>query len=222
MTQLSLAGLTANTTDYLINSPAGYDTFIMKINNFTDNGKAVDIPGLNSKFGMYIEGTVAVSGVPSVYGPGSIQLMLDPTNNDGTPHANFNPTTLASSVTFSNPTGQADDITLASGQTVSGVFGPQSNGQMGLQLVDTFNPSYQLAQLLHGAGALNIDTNFFNTATSRQPYQTSEGQFVVVNDGYGTVNLVPADGSTDDTTVPLGRLVSTLDQMSFLHGREMG
>jgi hypothetical protein len=222
MTQLSLSGLTANTTDYLFNSPAGYDSFIMKINGFTDNGKAVDIPGLNSKFGMYIEGTVAVS--PSnVYGPGTISLLLDPTNNDGTPSASLNKTTLTGGVSFSNPAGQADDITLASGQTVSGVFGPQSNGQMGLQLVDTFNPSHQLSHLLHGAGALNINTDFFNTATSRQPYTTPEGQqYVVVNGGYGTVNLVPADGSTDDTTVPLGQLVSTLDQMSFLHGSKMG
>lgn len=77
------------------------------------------MPGLNTEYGLYIEGTVAVSPT-NTYGPGTIALLLDPTNNDGSLSATFNSATQTGGVSFSNSAGQADDITLASGQFVSG------------------------------------------------------------------------------------------------------
>ena len=123
------------------------------------------MPGLNSDYGLYIESTVAVSGNPSVYGPGTIALLLDPTSNVGSLSASFDPATETGGVSSSNSGGDADDITLASGQFVSGEFGTQSNGQPGLLLVNMFNPDASISKLLHGA-ALDIQTQLFNTATS--------------------------------------------------------
>ncbi len=155
MTQFSM--IAATTDDFLFNSPNGYDTFVLKVTGFTVDGKAINVPGLNSEYGLYIEGTVAVSST-SVYGPGTIALLLDPTNNDGSLSASFDSATQTGGVSFSNPTGTADDITLASGQFVSGEFGTQSNGQPGLLLVNTFNPDAALSKLLHGA-ALDIQNS---------------------------------------------------------------
>jgi hypothetical protein len=216
MVELSSVALT--TQDYLYNSPNGYDTFVLKVTGATINGNSVDIPGLNTKFGLYIEGTVAVSGTPSVYGPGTIALLLDPTNNDGTLSAAFNASAQTGSVSFSNPSGTGDDITLASGQFVSGVFGTQSNGQPGLQLVNTFNPDAALSKLLHGV-ALDIQTQLFNTATSRTSGTTDSGQtYVLSNDGYGVVTLDSASGSTTPDTVPLRQLFADLDDLKFIGG----
>src|ERR1700749_4181165 len=111
---VELSSFALTTQDYLFNSPNGYDTFVMKVTGATVNGNAVAIPGLNTKFGLYIEGTVAVSGNPSVYGPGTIALLMDPTNNDGSLSAFFNSSTQTGGVIFSNPIGTADDVTLAS------------------------------------------------------------------------------------------------------------
>jgi len=215
MTQLS--AITATTDDFLFNSPNGYDTFVLKVTGFSVDGKAVNVPGLNTEYGLYIEGTVAVSPT-NAYGPGTIALLLDPTNNDGSSSATFNSATQTGGVSFSNSADQADDITLASGQFVSGQFGPQSNGQPGLLLVNTFNPDASISKLLHGT-ALDMQTQLFNTATSRQPGTTSSGQqYVLVNDGVGVVSLVPASGSSTPDNVPLNRLLADLDDMSFLHG----
>ena len=219
MTQLSM--LAATTDDFLVNSPHGFDTFVLRVNGFTVDGNPIKVPGLNTEFGLYIEGTVAVSGNPSVYGPGTIALLLDPTNNDGSLSATFDPNNVTGGVSFSNPAGQADDITLASGQTISGEFGTQSNGQPGLLLVNTFNPDASISKLLHG-GTLDIQTQLFNTMTSRfqgtipdtNPVET----YVTVNDGLGIVNLTPLSGSTTPDTVPLHRILADLERMSFLPG----
>ncbi len=216
MVELSSVALT--TQDYLFNSPNGFDTFVMRVTGATVDGHAVTVPGLNTKYGLYIEGTVAVSGNPSVYGPGTIALLMDPTNNDGSLSAFFNTSTQTGGVSFSNPKGTADDITLASGQFVSGTFGTQSNGQPGLQLVNTFNPDAAIAKVLKGA-ALNIETDFFNTATSRVPGTTASGEpYVVQNAGFGVVMLDPASATTPSENVPLQRLFADLDDMQFIGG----
>jgi hypothetical protein len=208
--------IVANSDDFLFNSPNGYDTFVLKVTGVTVNGQSVSVPGLNSDYGLYIEGTVAVSGNPSVYGPGTISLLLDPTNNDGTPSASFNASTQTGGVSFSNAAGTADDITLASGQFVGGTFGTESNGQPGLMLVNTFNPSPSLNGLLHG-GALNIQTLLFNTATSRTTGTTDTGTtYVLSNDGVGMVSLQSASGSSD--TVSLSQIVGDVDHLQFLYG----
>jgi hypothetical protein len=213
---VGLDSVALTTQDYLYNSPNGYDTFVLKVTGATVNGTAVNISGLNSKFGLYIEGTVAVSGNPSVYGPGTIALLLDPTNNDGSLSATFNSSTQTGSVSFSKPSGTGDDITLASGQFVSGAFGTQGNGQPGLQLVNTFNPDATLSRLLRGT-ALDIQTQLFNTATSRTTGMTDSGlTYVLSNDGYGVVTLEPASGSTTSDNVPLGQIFADLDDLKFI------
>ena len=69
MTQLSM--LAATTDDFLFNSPNGYDSFVLRVTGFTADGKAIDVPGLNSDYGLYIEGTVALLCPENVYGPGT-------------------------------------------------------------------------------------------------------------------------------------------------------
>src|ERR1700684_3118537 len=117
---------TASTTDSLLNdtppSGVGTDTFVLQVTVCTDNGVSIPVPGLDTKFGLYIEGSVTVQGTPSVYGPGTISLVLDPTNNDGTASAVFDTGTGTGLVGFSNPEGTLDDITLATGSWVSGSF----------------------------------------------------------------------------------------------------
>ena len=46
MTQFSM--IAATTDDFLFNSPNGYDTFVLQITGFTVDGKAINVPGLNS------------------------------------------------------------------------------------------------------------------------------------------------------------------------------
>jgi hypothetical protein len=190
--------ITASTTDFLALTPsatAAVDTFILKIDGFSENGVPIQIPGLNTSFGLYIEGTVDLHGTPSVYGPGTISLVLDPTNNDGTLSATWNSATQTASVGFSNPANTADDITLATGSLVSGSFGTQSNGQPGLNLVETFqlNPAIFGPLLSQISSSLDIEESLFNTATSRQPGTNNNNeQYILVNDGYGIVDLTQA------------------------------
>jgi len=201
-----------------LNSPNGYDTFVMRVTGATVDGHAVTVPGLDSEYGLYIEGTVAVS--PSnEYGPGTIALLLDPTNNDGSLLASFNNATQTGGVSFSNPAGTADDITLASGQFVSGEFNTTNPS---LLLVNTFNPDAAISKLLHGT-ALNIQTDLFNTATSRTTGTTASGQtYVMSNEGNGVVTLVPASDATTPDNVPVKHLLADLDDMGFLHGGHAG
>jgi hypothetical protein len=204
---------TASTTDFLLNTGnaanVGSDTFILQINGFSENGVAVPVPGLGTNYGLYIEGTVAVqgSGTASVYGPGTISLVLDPTNNDGTPAAVWDPTTQTGLVGFSNPENTLDDITLATGNFVSGSFGPQSNGQNGANFVQTFdlNPQVFGPLLSHLASSLAINETLFNTATSRMTGTiTAGGNWVTSNDGFGIVSLTTASVVGDSRPTFLG------------------
>jgi hypothetical protein len=193
--------ITVSTTDFLLNAPTsttgGTDTFILKIDGFSENGVPIQVPGLNTSFGLYIEGTVDVQG--AAYGPGTISLVLDPTNNDGTPSATFDPTTQSGSIGFSNPANTADDIVLATGSFVSGSFGTQSNGQPGVHFVETFqlNPAVFGPFLSQLSSSLDIEEFLFNTVingvNTRQPVVASNGEtYVLVNDGYGIVDFTQA------------------------------
>ena len=61
---IQLSSIVADTDGFLFNSPNGYDTFVLKVTGFTANGQPVSVPGLNSDYSLYFEGTVAVSGNP--------------------------------------------------------------------------------------------------------------------------------------------------------------
>jgi hypothetical protein len=187
---------TASTTNFLLNTAnaanVGADNFILQITGFSENGVPISVPGLGTSFGLYVEGTVAVQGNPSVYGPGTIALILDPTNNDGTPSATWDPVTQSGSIGFSNLANTSDDITLATGSFTSGSFGTQSNGQPGANFGQTLN----LNPAIFGPDAptnLNIQELLFNTATSRVSGTTNDGgSYVTANDGYGTVSVSQA------------------------------
>jgi hypothetical protein len=100
--------------------------FLEQITGFTLNGMPVATPGLNgppgaaASYGLYLtmQTLTASIGPPNTYQylSGHVALMLDPGNNDGA--ASSTP----SGLTFANPAGTADDITLATGSLVSGHY----------------------------------------------------------------------------------------------------
>jgi hypothetical protein len=188
-------------SDFLLNWQAQQnDTFILQINGFSLNGSPVSVPGLGTTFGLYIEGSIHGMGNPTVYGPGTISLVLDPTNNDGTPSATVNLAASTGAVAFSNPSGTADDITLATGSLTYGAFGAQANGQPGVQFIETYTPAPgETGFSVSPTGPYtSIEELLFNTLTSRvgsppngtaPPFADGSG-YVVVNDGIGTADLL--------------------------------
>ena len=191
-------------SDFLFNWQAQFnDTFILQINGFSHNGHTVSVPGLGSTFGLYIEGTTKVVGTPSVYGPGTISLVLDPTNDDGTPSATVSIAASTGAVGFANPSGIANDITLATGSLTFGAFGTQSNGQPGVQFIESYTPAPgESGFSVSPTGPYtSIEEFLFNTPTSRvasppAPPFADGSNYVVVNDGIGTANLlVPEPGT---------------------------
>ena len=199
------------TTDFLFNSGDaagnGTDYFILQINGFSRNGVAVPVAGLNSSYGLYIDLTVATVG--SGYGAGTVALRLDPTNNDGTPSATWNAATQTGGVSFANPANTADDVTLATGNFLSGAFGPQSNGRVGAQFVEGFVPNPAESGFFAGTNGIpsNIDEMLFNTPTSRvQGPNNIGGLYTVVNDGFGTVTLQPVPEPTSIAVLGAGLL----------------
>jgi hypothetical protein len=195
---------TASTTDSLLNdtppSGVGTDTFILQVTGFSENGVSIPVPGLDTKFGLYIEGSVTVQGTPSVYGPGTISLVLDPTNNDGTASAVFDTGTGTGLVGFSNPEGTLDDVTLATGSWVSGSFVmAQSNGLPGADFSQTFNLNPQVfgPLLSHLVSSLDISEVLSHTPTSQQTGSiTGGGSYITSNGGGGVVSLTAASGSS--------------------------
>jgi len=181
-------------TDFLFNWQAqDNDTFILPINGFTLSGAPVSVPGLGTTFGLYLEGTTRVVGTPSVYGPGTISLVLDPTNNDGTPSATVNVAASTGSVGFSNPAGTADDITLATGSLTHGSFGTQANGLPGVHFIETYTPAPGEAgfSVSPTGPYTSIEEFLFNTSTSRVQGTFADGStYVVVNNGIGTADLL--------------------------------
>jgi hypothetical protein len=202
-----------STTDYLLNdnsdgSPftgpqeSGLDTFVMQINGFSLGGVPVTVPGLGKTFGLYLTGTAGLTGDAygnSIYGFGSEKLVLDPTNNDGTPAATYDPVTDKLHFSVGNPAGIADDITLATGNFLDGSFGLQSNGHTGVHFQYDFTPNPAETGFVQSstAGGQILDQLFFNTATSRVNGFDKEGRdFVLQNGGYGIDSfLVPEPAS---------------------------
>jgi hypothetical protein len=78
--------ITTATADFPLNvasvaAQAG-DNFIPQINRSNENGMPMTVFGPNSTYGLYIEDAVGIQW--SADGPGSIALVLDATNDDGT------------------------------------------------------------------------------------------------------------------------------------------
>jgi hypothetical protein len=203
---------TASTTDSLLNdtppSGVGTDTFVLQVTGFSENGVSIPVPGLDTKFGLYIEGSVTVQDTPSVYGPGTISLVLDPTNNDGTASAVFDTGTGTGLVGFSNPEGTLDDITLATGSWVSGSFVmAQSNGLPGADFSQTFNLNPQVfgPLLSHLVSSLDISEVLSHTPTSQQTGSiTGGGSYITSNGGGGVVSLTAASPTSNRSPTFLG------------------
>jgi hypothetical protein len=136
-------------TAYCANPTYTYTVhFLEPITGFTLNGTPVATPGLNGtpgatgSYGLYLvmQNQTQDVGPPKNYNylSGTVALMLDPGNNDGTASSTL------SGVGFSNtgPTGTADDITLASGSLMSGqfAFGSTPNIRSIGDFVETFQP----------------------------------------------------------------------------------
>jgi hypothetical protein len=204
------------TTDFLVNRqpPTGEasDQYIEQIDGFSLNGTPAPLPGLNSTFGLYFEGTLALhaNGPVSVYDSGTFALMADPTNNDGSLSAT------TSGVNFSNQPGTADDVALATGSLSSGTFGLQSNGITGLHLLETFAGENGFLVNPDSPHTV-IDQLFFNTPTSRVvlPPDSNGVVFTLKNDGFGVLDIaVPEPGT-------LGLLASGLIGLLALRRRSL-
>jgi hypothetical protein len=190
-------------SDFLLDWQAQLsDTFILQIAGFSLGGSTVPVLGLGTTFGLYIEGTTKVVGTPSVYGPGTISLVLDPTNNDGTPSATVNLAASTGAVGFSHPLNTGDDITLATGSLTYGAF-PLPNGQPGVHFIETYTPAPgETGFSVSPTGAHTfIEEYLANTLLSRVPappaplFADGTG-YVVVNNGPGTADLfVPEPAS---------------------------
>ena len=188
-------------SDFLLNWQAQMnDTFILQINSFSiNNGTPVPVPGLGTTFGLYLEGSTKGEGTPTVYGPGTISLVLDPTNNDGTPSATVNIAASTGAVGFSHPLNTGDDITLATGSLTYGQF-PLPNGQPGVYFIETFTPAPGETgfSVSPTDPYTSIEELLFNTSTSRvgtppngqAPFFADGSGYVVVNDGIGTADLL--------------------------------
>jgi hypothetical protein len=122
--------------------------FLEQITGFTLNDAPVATPGLNGtpgaagSYGLYLtmQTQTQFIGPPNTYQylSGNVALMLDPGNNDGAASSTL------SGLTFANPTGTQDDITLAAGSLVSGTFtfGAPNSGIRSIgDFVQTFQPA---------------------------------------------------------------------------------
>jgi hypothetical protein len=195
-----------STTDFLFNRSTvtgiAFDDFVLNFSGVSRNGLPTTAPGLGISYGLYLQGHVTLhagAGGISIYDSGTVSLIADPTNNDGAASAAWNPFTQTGGINFANPAGTADDVTLATGSLVSGSFGLQSNGQLGVQFVNELNPVLAEAGFFIAPTdvPLTISQALFNTATSRVAGSTLDGGgFITVNNGFGLVEVqVPEPAS---------------------------
>jgi hypothetical protein len=133
-----------------------------------------------------------VHGVPSVYDQGRIAIVADPTNDDGTLSAT------PDGVNFSHPGNTMDDVTLATGSLLFGEFGPQSNGQPGLHLQETFAGENGFLVSPNSPDTV-MDAFFFNTSDPLEHVVLNppvNGVAVEVNGGIGVLDIgVPEPGT---------------------------
>ena len=115
------------------------------VTGFTLSGTPVGAPGLNSAYGLYFHiisvFTFPLSPGGAIIGPGTFQslnasLVADVNHDDGVL------STSAAGIGFSNGSGVANDVTLATGNLISGAFPPPDpNGTRHNLFVTTFLPA---------------------------------------------------------------------------------
>ena len=193
-------GITAS--DYVYVHQAGTNnvpytgTMVSAVTGFTLGGAPVSVPGLGSSYGLYFlenENAVLLNGVATTLG-GTIQLIADPTHNDGSLS-----TTLANQIAFSNPPGTADDIILASGPILSGTFRAPLGGPVSKFLVSEFDVAAGASGFFLSPVGNHVQLELLNTntATSRQFLLQPDGSGItLVNGAIGSIDIaVPEPAS---------------------------
>jgi hypothetical protein len=175
--------------------------FLEQITGFTLNGTPVVTPGLNGppgsagSYGLYLtmQTLTASIGPPNTYRylSGHVALMLDPGNNNGAASSTL------SGLTFANPAGTADDITLATGSLVSGHY--TLNPAQGIRSIGDFVQTFQPAA---GEGGFFvspvsqhdmiqlIDTTMPNNIAFFPDPSDPTLQFSVLNEGTAMIDLL--------------------------------
>ena len=171
-------------------------SFVFAVTGFTLQGAPVTTPGLGSGYGLYLridETDVLINGLGTTVS-GTVRLIADPTNNDGTLS-----TTVANQIAFSNPAGTADDITLASGSILSSVFKIPAVGPVSKFWLTEFSPAAGIAASSSARRATMSSSRILNTNTpdSRQFLLQPDGSGItLVNGAVGSIDLtVPEPGS---------------------------
>lgn len=133
-----------NTNDFATLRQNFVEQFIQPITGFSLHGSPVTAPGLNSSHGLYftLSGTghfpINAGGAttgPATFDSLSMTLMADINHDDGTVSS-----TLAS-VGFSNPSGVANDVVLATGILQSAALSRDAQGVRHAHFVETFVPN---------------------------------------------------------------------------------
>jgi PEP-CTERM motif len=166
------------------------------ITGFSLNGAPVLPAGFGSSYGLYFEFTDQGIGGPPPhilnFTSISMALKADPGNHNGAVSSTV------SGIGFANtgPTGQADDIVLATGSLVAGsLFLDTTTGILDGNTLLTFDPiAGQAAFFAGGSGLLEFDAS--NPASllvmTPGPGGTTIANF---NDYVGTAQFVPEPGS---------------------------
>jgi hypothetical protein len=176
-----------------------HDTFIMKVTSVEANGVSVAAPGLNTAYGLYLtadttghetfdaNGSVVNGG--NVFDTFDVKLMLDPTNNDGTPGS-----PLDGSLGFSDPGGTADDIVLATG-SLDHASVKFENGAVQANFAEFLRLTRPGMAFLHGTQLPNqpvLEERLTSSPSVLAQHTNPDGSFVaVLNGGQGTMALSP-------------------------------
>jgi hypothetical protein len=133
-----------NTNNLVTLQQTFVEDFIQPVSGFTLHGNPVTAPGLNASYGLYFSisaiGQFPINGAGAPVGPATfstlnMSLIADVTHDDGSVSST------QSGVSFSNPTGVLNDVTLATGTLESAALSRDTAGLRHAHFIDTFVPS---------------------------------------------------------------------------------
>jgi hypothetical protein len=142
-----------NTNDLVTLHQTFVEDFIQPVTGFTLLGSPVIVPGLNTSYGLYFSISAAGqfpingSGVPvgpATFSSLNMSLIADVNHDDGSVSST------QAGVSFSNPAGVLNDVTLATGTLVSAVLSRDAAGVRHAHFIDTFVPSASQAGFFVG------------------------------------------------------------------------
>jgi len=182
-------------TNYLHanNRPDGTfdERFIMHVNALTLNGATVDVPGLNTKFGLYfvVDATGKQAAGATTFDTMDVTIMVDRGNDDGPISAT--PTGIG----FAN--GTAGDYALATGHFVSAKLSidPATNARKA-DFVQAVTPTKVGEEVFGGSladGALLRE--LLTTFGTNPPLEVGSG-YTTVNGGIAVAQLSPVHALT--------------------------